>query len=246
MVTQKGNVGGVQITDGSAEALSALSWWLESGVDVAVDDVARDWLKPAPPKPLAAPAELTPPPNVARPSAETLADLQQWLASSAQLPLSSATARRILPHGPKDAAIMLLSDAPALEDFTDGRPIGGEAWQLASRMLAAIGIDAEAAYSASLSCFHAPGTRMSEADRQACAEIAREHIRLVQPKLLLLLGDGPARAMIGKPLASARGHVHKIEGVRTVATFHPRQLLGRPADKALAWRDLLLLIEDRQ
>jgi len=50
--------------------------------------------------------------------------------------------------------------------------------------------------------------------------------------------------LIGKPLTAARGHVHKIEGVRTVATFHPRQLLQRASDKALAWRDLLLLMED--
>ena len=39
---------------------------------------------------------------------------------------------------------MLLSDAPALEDFAAGQPIGGEAWALAKRMLAAIGIAAEA------------------------------------------------------------------------------------------------------
>jgi DNA polymerase len=45
-------------------------------------------------------------------------------------------------------------------------------------------------------------------------------------------------------MLAARGHVHKIEGVRAVATFHPRQLLKRPSDKALAWRDLLLLMED--
>ena len=38
----------------------------------------------------------------------------------------------ILPHGPKHAAVMLLSDAPALEDFAAGQPIGGEAWALAT------------------------------------------------------------------------------------------------------------------
>ena len=46
------------------------------------------------------------------------------------------------------------------------------------------------------------------------------------------------------PLTAARGHVHKIEGVRAVPTFHPRFLLDRPSNKALAWRDLLLLMEE--
>ncbi|MES2137975.1 MAG: uracil-DNA glycosylase family protein [Pseudomonadota bacterium] len=226
-----------------AEARSALRWWLDAGVDVVIQEEARDWLKPTPQRERAPPAP-TPIPNVVEPKSETLAELQQWLATSAQLPLASATARRILPHGPEQAAVMLLSDAPALEDFAAGQPIGGEAWALAKRMLAAIGIAAEEAYSASLSCFHTPGARMTPKDRDACAEIARQHIALVKPRRLLLLGEGPSQALLGKPLLQARGQIHKIEGVRAVTTFHPRHLIKRPLDKSLAWRDLLLLIED--
>ena len=222
----------------SAQELAGLlEWWVESGVDVAVQEESRNWLKPA-----AAPAARAA--NVAEPSHETLAELRDWLASSVQIPLASATATRILPHGPEDAAVMLLSDAPALEDFASGQPIGGAAWDLAGKMLAAIGLDSSEAYSASLSCFHAPGTRMSEQDRAQCAEIARKHIALARPKRLLLLGDGPCRALLGPPLIQARGHVQKVGGVRTVATFHPRWLLQRPSDKAKAWTDLLLLMED--
>jgi len=235
-------VGGELESIGFAEARSALAWWLEAGVDVALQEDPRDWLKPAPPrKPAAEPAPVA---NVAEVSHDTLAELQQWLASSAQLPLASATARRILPHGPENAAIMLLSDAPALEDAAAGQPIGGEPWVLARKMLAAIGLKEDEAYSASLSCIHAPGSRMSEKERQACAEVARHHIRVAKPERLLLFGDGPCVALLGKRLVEARGHVHKVEGVRTVATFHPRQLINQPSNKSLAWKDLLLLMED--
>jgi DNA polymerase len=210
-----------------------------------VQEEPRNWLKPASPRTQFKAAE--PPlaePNVAPPSHETLAALQEWLASSTQLPLASGTARRILPQGPENAPVMLLADAPTLEDFAAGQPIGGESWELAKRMLAAIKISADQAYSASLSCLHVPGARMSPADREACAEIARRHIQLAKPRRLLLLGDGPAQALLGKPLAQARGHVHKVEGVRTVATFHPRHLINQPSNKSLAWKDLLLLMED--
>ena len=239
-------MGGEGDSIGTAEARSALAWWLEAGVDIAVQEEPRNWLKPAPPRvePKAAP-EPVPRANIARPAHETLAELQDWLASSTQLPLASATARRILPLGPANPQIMLLSDAPTLEDFAVGQPIGGDAWELAKRMLAAIKIPAEEAYSASLSCFHVPGSKMSAADREACAEIARQHIRLARPARLLLLGDGPAQALLGKPLPSARGHVHKIEGVRTIVTFHPRALIQQPSNKSLAWKDLLLLMEDQ-
>lgn len=236
-------MGGDEASLGFAEARSALAWWLEAGVDIAVQEEARDWLKPAPARAKTV-SEPPPQPNIAPPSQETLVELRDWLASSVQLPLAGPGAKRVLPHGPEDAAIMLLTDSPALEDAAAGQPIGGEAWTLAERMLAAIGIPADQAYSASLSCFHAPGTRMSPADREACAEIARKHIALVRPKRLLLFGDGPAQALLGKPLPLARGHVHKIEGVRAVVTFHPRQLVNQPSNKWLAWKDLLLLMED--
>jgi DNA polymerase len=236
-------VGGEADQIGIAEARSALAWWLDAGVDVLVQEEPRDWLKPPQSKPSPKAAEEQPP-NLVRPAHDTLAALQDWLSSSMQLPLASSTARRLLPHGPAEAAIMLLSDAHTFEDSAAGQPIAGEAWELAKRMLAAIRIPIEQAYSASLSCLHTPGAKMSPADRDACAEIAREHIRLAKPKRLLLLGDGPAQALLGKPLPQARGHVHKIEGVRTVATFHPRALINQPSNKSLAWKDLLLLMED--
>jgi len=243
MAREDSRVGGEVDSIGVAEARSALAWWLEAGVDVAVQEESRNWLRPAPQHaPMV--SEPAPAANVSQPSHQTLAELQEWLASSAQLPFASASARRILPQGPQNAAILLLADSPSLEDFAAEQPIGGEAWELAKRMLAAIGIDVADAYTASLSCFHSPGVRMSPADRETCAEIARSHIRLASPKRLLLLGDGPAQALLGKSLLEARGHVHKIEGVRTVATFHPRHLIKRPLDKSLAWKDLLLLMED--
>lgn len=227
-----------------AEARSTLSWWLEAGVDVVIQEQPRDWLKPARSKAHSEAEAAAPPANVVPPSHETLAELQAWLATSAQLPLAAATTRRILPHGPENAAVMLLSDGPALEDYAAGQPIGGDAWILAARMLRAIGISAQQAYSASLSPIHAPGVRLGPAERGDYADIARRHVALARPKRLILFGDGPAQALLGKPLASARGHVHKIEGVRTVATFHPRSLVNQPSNKSYAWKDLLLLMED--
>ena len=243
MAARNKDVGGELAEIGFAEARSALAWWLEAGVDIAVQEEPRDWLRPAPARPKVAP-ERAPEPNLVQPTQETLAELRDWLASSVQLPLAGPAAKRVLPHGPEESPIMLLSDSPALEDAAAGQPIGGDAWTLASRMLAAIGMKAEEAYSASISCFLAPGARMSTQDREACAEIARRHIGLAKPKRLILFGDGPCVTLLGKRLVEARGHIHKVEGVRTVATFHPRHLINRPLDKSLAWKDLLLLMED--
>jgi len=222
-----------------AEAASLLGWWLDAGVDTAISEQPRDWLKPS--AQLAAATVEAPAPTSLP---DTLEAFQAWLQAAPGLPLDQAGAKRILPHGPAQAEIMLVSEFPAREDAGDGKPIGGAAWQLMVKMLAAISVAEGAAYSASLACFHLPAAKLDSEALDRCADPMRHHIALVAPKRLLLLGDAPARALTGQPLASARGKVHRIEGVRAVATFHPRFLLARPSDKAMAWRDLLLLTDE--
>ena len=226
----------------AAEAASVIGWWIEAGVDVAIQEEPRAWLGAT----VSASAPEPHTEQVSRPSeipAEFSA-FKGWLSDAPSLPLAQPNARRVLPRGIEAAEVMLLADMPTPEDVAEGQPIAGQAWELTKRMLAAIGFNDEQAYVASLSCFHSPGTRLSGADLEACAAIARRHVSLAKPKRLLLLGDATCRALLGKPLTAARGHVHKVEGVRAVATFHPRFLLDRPSNKALAWRDLLLLMEE--
>jgi DNA polymerase len=225
-----------------AEAKSALAWWLEAGVDVAIAEEPRDWLKPPAPQ---RPAPQPPAPVAsARPTHESLDQFRLWLEQSDELPMRSAGARRVLPRGAAGAPVMLLAEMPGSESSAAGQPLGGESWELASAMLRAIGIDGDDAYCASLSCFHSPGAKLRGSDLEGCADIAREHIRLAAPQRLLLLGDAPCQALLGKGLLAARGHRHKVEGIPAVATFHPRHLSHRVLDKARAWEDLLLLMED--
>jgi DNA polymerase len=229
-------MGGTGIAMGEREAASALRWWLESGVDVPIQEQARNWFeRGAAPAPVQEPLE-----PEALPA--SLDAFHQWLAGP-QAPLFAGRSKPVLPQGAEGAEVMLLSEPPTRDEIAAGLPIGGEAAELMERMLAAIGMAGQA-YSANLSCFPSASPRLSPKDLETCGESARRHVALAKPKLLLLLGDAPCRAVLGKALLQARGHVHKVEGVRTVATFHPRQLLKRPSDKALAWKDLLLLTEE--
>lgn len=219
-------------------AESIIQWWLEAGVDVAVGEGPRDWLRrqqaPIPAVPTAVAPSAKP---------DDLAAFRVWLATSAGLPMDRPGAIRVAPQGGEAAKVMILSDLPDRDDAADGKPIGGAAWALTQRMLAAIGMQPSDAYLASLSPFHAPGARFN-GELEACGDLARDHIRLAKPERLILFGDSPARALLGEPMVRARGRVHRIEGVRAIATFHPRLLLQRPSDKALAWRDLLLLMSE--
>ena len=231
-------MGGDQSAIDRNATAAALAWWIEAGVDVAISETPPDWLKNITPAAAAPETPLESPSTVH----SDLSAFRHWLSNEPGLPLNRAGARRVLPHGAEGAEIMFLSDPPGIDD--GDQPIGGEAWALAIKMLAAIGLAPAAAYSASLACFAAPGAKLTPSEIAACADIARRHVTLARPKRLVLLGEGPTRALLGEALPQARGRVHKVEGVRTIATHHPRMLLKRPQDKALAWRDLLLLMEE--
>ena len=224
-----------------SDTAALLGWWIESGVDVAVGEEARDWRKQAPsPSSPQAPSQAAV--HVSESVPSDFPAFRAWLEQSTDLPLALPGARKVLPRGEANAEIMLMTDVASTED--NGEPIGGDAWLLASRMLAAIGFTSDQAYLANLSCFSSPGTSLSGGDLDRCVEIARQHIALAAPKRLILFGDGPSKAFLGGPVTQRRGKIHKVEGARTIATFAPRWLLQRPADKALAWRDLLLLMEE--
>ena len=239
-------MGGEVETIGIAEARSALAWWLEAGVDVAVQEEPRDWLKPPAPQPQrksranrSAAQRRRSRPTKRWPS------FSDWLASSAQLPLASTD--RAADHAAW-AARMPRSCCSAMRRRSrisqQGSRSAAKSWELARRMLAAIGIPAEQAYSASLSCFHAPGARMSGAEREACAEIARRHIRLAKPKRLLLFGDGPRRRCSASRCRRRAATSTRSRACGQSSTFHPRHLINQPSNKSLAWKDLLLLMED--
>jgi uracil-DNA glycosylase len=227
----------------AAVAASALRWWLESGVDVAVSDRPASWLQlPAnsPAAPEIAPAQTT---SATEPP-HTLPLFRDWLANAAPPPARAAAARRVLPLGEQGAPLMILADAPGADEAKASSPVAGEALALTERMMAAIGLPMSSVYLANISCFHSPGSRLGGDELAQCAEIARRHVALVAPRRLLLLGDGPCTALLRKTVHDARGHVQKVEGVRTVATYHPRLLISRQQLKAEAWKDLLLLMED--
>ena len=179
--------------------------------------VPRDWLRPASDRLRPRPHRAVTPTSPSQAS-ETLAELRDWLASSVQpaAGLGHGAANRC-PHGPENAAVMLLSRPPGAARMPpSGQPIGGEAWRWRSKMLAAIGIGPDEAYSASLSCFHAPGARIDGRARAACAEIARDHIAWPSPQRLILFGDapcpGPARRAAGprpRPRSSDRRRAHR-------------------------------------
>jgi DNA polymerase len=233
-----------------ADAASVLSWWSEAGVDTIVGEEPRDWLRPAPKRPAApAMAETVSDFDVSAEELPGQLDLfQAWLAGSDRLSFAAPSAPRVCPSGDPASGLMVLADMPTALDCEAGTLIAGEAGRLFDRMLAAIGRDRGSIYLAALSCLRSPDGRLTGAPARQCAALARHHIGLVAPRALIVLGDACAKALLGLPMAQARGRWHEIAThagpIRALVTIPPDFLLKHPGQKAHAWADLQMLIEE--
>lgn len=228
----------------SAAAASALQWWTDAGVDVMVEEAPRDWLCPK--------AKVSAEPRAkAEPIPDALPDqldmFQAYLRDSETLAFASPSAPRICPAGDPASGLMILTDMPAADDCSNGALLSGEAGRLFDRMLTAIGRDRNSIYLGSMSCLRSPSGSFTTSTALQCALLARHHIGLAQPRAVLLFGDACSKALLGVPMARARGRWHEITThagpIRALVTIPPAKLLDRPDWKALAWADLQMLVE---
>ena len=155
--------------------------------------------------------------------------------------------------GGANAPVMLIGEAPGRDEDLQGRPFVGAAGQLLDAMLRAIGLDSESGvYITNLLFWRPPGNRTpNEAELRVCLPFTQRHIELAAPRYLVLLGGTSAKAL----LAEARGitrlrgqwfgyrHAGLSAPLPAMPLFHPAYLLRQPAQKRLAWRDLLALRE---
>jgi DNA polymerase len=115
-------------------------------------------------------------------------------------------------------------------------------------MLAAIGLDRTKVYITNVIAWRPPGNRApTPQETEICRPFIERHIELAGPEILVLLG-GPAVKTLINPnvnITQIRGRWTKVKiggrEIDTLPMLHPAYLLRQPAQKGLAWQDLLRL-----
>ncbi len=253
-----------------AALLAALEWQIELGADEAISETPVDRFAPpepaAPPAPTPQAPAAAPPVPAADPAdaaaeatraaeaiAADCADLPALAAALAAFegcPLKAGARNCVFADGNPAARVMIVGEAPGRDEDLQGKPFVGRSGQLLDRMLAAIGLDrgaedpAKAVYITNVLPWRPVGNRTPGSDETAMLlPFLRRHIDLAAPEILLLMGAASAKTVLEttKGIKALRGRWTRVRGRTTLATFHPAYLLRTPADKKLAWRDLLAL-----
>ena len=244
-------------------AAETLRWWVEAGVDLAIDEAPHDRFAAAPAAsvdPAAArPATRMEPvaaaPDEARRSAGALAasaqnldELRGLLEKFDGCGLKATATQLVFSDGAANARVMLVGEAPGADEDRIGRPFVGRAGQLLDRMLASIGLDRGKVYIANVVPWRPPGNRAPTLQETAiCLPFIRRQIELVAPKLLVCLGGSSAHTLLGlkEGITRTRGqwfdYARDGASIKALPMLHPAYLLRQPAQKRAAWRDLRTL-----
>jgi uracil-DNA glycosylase len=250
-----------------------LAFYLEAGVDCALGDepinrLADPELAPEPratvahqpipraaplPPPVAAPrADVTVAPDVAINSAReaartapTLEALRQLLENFDGCALRHTATRLVFADGNPEARVMFVGEAPGRDEDIEGLPFVGRSGKLLDRMIAAIGLDRSKAYIANVIPWRPPGNRTpTPQETQICLPFVQRQIELVNPDVLVTLGNPSTQALLQtrEGIMRTRGkwldYDTGTRTIRAIATFHPAYLLRSPSYKRMSWQDL--------
>lgn len=155
-----------------------------------------------------------------------------------------ASARNPVPgEGDPNADFLCVGEAPGASEDEQGRPFVGEAGQLLTRILAAIGLSRESVFICNVLKHRPPGNRDPlPQEVTACMPYLERQIELVSPRVILALGRSAAQTLLGSnaSISSMRGRVHFYNGIPLVVTYHPAALLRNEAWKRPTWEDVQL------
>jgi len=151
----------------------------------------------------------------------------------------------VFSDGDFKSPLMIVGEGPGQKEDAIGKPFVGDAGQLLNKMLNAIKIKRENVYITNVVNFRPPDNRKPEpAEINRYSEFLREHISIIDPKILILMGSTAMESLFGSKIkiSKERGAWKEIiinnKTYLTIITFHPAYLLRQADQKKHSWADL--------
>jgi uracil-DNA glycosylase len=134
----------------------------------------------------------------------------------------------VFAAGSPDANVMIVGEAPGQQEDEQGVPFVGRSGQLLMQLLAEQRIAREDVYIANVVKCRPPHNRDPRPDEiDACKPYLRRQIQLVDPKVVITVGNFSSKLLLGTTvgITRTRGLAYKWWGRYLVPTFHPAAAL---------------------
>jgi uracil-DNA glycosylase len=179
----------------------------------------------------------------------TLEELKTAVMNFDDCDLKKTATNTVFGDGALGSKIMIIGEAPGAEEDETGIPFCGDSGKLLDNMLASIGLSRQKNVYITNTIFWRPpaNRRPTKEEIAQCRLFVEQHIALIKPKLLILVGSTAVTALLGPKFEITKirqeyysyNNAYLSESIATTALFHPAYLMRQPSQKKQAWYDLL-------
>ena len=147
----------------------------------------------------------------------------------------------VFGEGLATSPLMIIGEGPGAEEDKQGKPFVGQSGQLLGKLLHAIGIDRADVYITNIVKYRPPNNRDPKPDEiQACFNLLQQQIEIVNPQLIMVLGNIALRTLLPQApagITKARGQLWTYQQWQVLPSFHPAYLLRNPPAIEMALSD---------
>ncbi len=179
---------------------------------------------------------------------EKLEKLKKKIKSIKNCDLKDNANNIVFGDGNINSKIMIIGEGPGANEDAVGKPFVGRAGKLLDKMLGSIKLDRTKVYISNVVNYRPPENRKpTEIEIERYFPYLINHIEIINPKILILLGSTALNTLIGNEevISKMRGKwIEKEIGTAKpwiIASFHPAFLMRQPEQKKLAWIDLKMI-----
>lgn len=216
------------------ELLAALRGYLEELQETGVEGL-----------PLGAPGRkaervVTAPPH-ADDRRETLDAIRADLGECHRCQLGKTRTRLVFGAGNPRARLVFVGEAPGEEEDRRGEPFVGEAGELLTKIIQAMGFSRDEVYICNVLKCRPPKNRDPLPEEiETCSSFMLRQVQSISPEAIVALGTFAAQTLLStkEPISRLRGHFHDYHGIPLMPTFHPAFLLRNAAMKREVWDDM--------
>jgi len=172
---------------------------------------------------------------------ETLEDIRNDLGDCRRCLLCKTRKNLVFGVGSRSAKVLFVGEAPGRDEDLQGEPFVGEAGQLLTKMIKAMGYERQEVYICNVLKCRPPENRNPSPEEIAeCSPFLLRQVQSIAPKAIVALGTFAAQTLLDsrEPISRLRGRFHDYHGIPLMPTFHPAFLLRSPEKKREVWEDL--------
>ena len=139
------------------------------------------------------------------------------------------------------ARLVFVGEAPGGDEDQQGIPFVGEAGQLLTKIIQAMGFRRDEVYICNVLKCRPPRNRNPQPDEiEQCHPFLLRQLRAIGPEAIVALGTFAAQTLLRskEPISRLRGVFHDYHGIPLMPTFHPAYLLRNAVMKREVWEDM--------